>query len=117
MKLKARKSAIIFDKYNISTILLLAFAIMLIIAIWIWYGYKNQQLEEQTYMNCANTHKRNKNPVHAPDAARALSHINFAAKNVNFYETGLRTGRSQRYDFCLRPKRKVSNRGSNIFDI
>ena len=50
MKLKARKSAIIFDKYNISTILLLAFAIMFIIAIWIWYGYKNQQLEEQIYM-------------------------------------------------------------------
>src|SRR5574344_986376 len=67
-----------------------------------------------------NPHKRDKNPVRCSSAARTRSTIILAETIKNlFYEqikTSLRTGRTQRYNFCVCPKRKISKRSKTVFN-
>jgi hypothetical protein len=49
MKLKIKNEAVFFNRHDLFIMLLIIVAVILIIAIWMWYGHKNAQLEQEIY--------------------------------------------------------------------
>ena len=49
MKIQAKYQNLSLDKYDVFVLLIVTVAIASIVIIWIWFGHRNEQLENELY--------------------------------------------------------------------